>query len=424
MDIFSLGESFHLSSSKKISILLKLRNPQQIGQSMSETITCEEAKRGLEKLQTLERELSAHLDYASSGAESAEAAREAVKRASVLRLEIEQGIDTLKEQLNPLEREFGLKDQYEKQLQVLRTAGILEKFKSGKEGIRAIEVDGDVVEYPIPTLEEVTQRLKGLETEYGKGFLEKKREQGFCRLLLVPFGMSLDSLMEAYERVLRDHHARNAVFYTKKDPSEPNALVDLDTSEPVWIWKEGYENGDIEGKIVYEVQQFDTANHGGKTKTEILQERKKQTADGKKGKNGWDVLLLEKEINIPRSGKGKDLGAPAQTRKQLEAGKQPKQYLEFLLKNKKDTNSVYHGEQGLRPEEWLMLAITYLEQENQIIDDWQGNGSASFNVGAFFPASSYVPSASFYRDYRQSSLRSFYPDNQYDDIGVRSGVRG
>lgn len=391
---------------------------------MSETLTCEEAKKGLEKLQTLERELSSSLEYATSGAQNAEEARQALGRASELRLQIEEGIQTMKETLNPLEREFQLKDQYEKQVQVLRTAGLLEQLKNGKEGIRTIEVDGQVLEHPIPTLAEVTQRLKSLESEYGKGFLEKKREQGFGRVLLVPFGMSLDRLMEAYKKVLLDHHTRGQLFYTKKDESEPNQPVDLDTNQPVWIWKEGYENGDKAGKIVYEVQQFDTNNHGGKTKAQILKERQQQASEGKTGKNGWDVLLLEKEINIPKAGQGKEFGGVGEKRKQLEAGKNSIEYLELLLKNKKDTNSAYQGEQGLRPEEWLMLAITYLEQENQIIDDWQGNGSASFNVGAYFPASSYVPYTFFSRGSRQASLYRNLPVFRYGHLGVRSGVRG
>ena len=77
----------------------------------------------------------------------------------------------------------------------------------------------------------------------------------------------------------------------------------------------------------------------------------------------------------------------------------------------------------MTPEEWLMQAITTLEEKNQVIDDWRGKGSIAYNTGAYFPASASVPCACWFRDSRRARLGRSAPANRVDDIGARSAVR-
>ena len=87
------------------------------------------------------------------------------------------------------------------------------------------------------------------------------------------------------------------------------------------------------------------------------------------------------------------------------------------------TNSQYAGEEGMNPEEQLIYAIQYLEQTNQVMDDWQGKGSISYQVGAYFPASGSVPFAYWDRGNRQADLVRNDPEYSYPRIGVRGAVR-
>jgi hypothetical protein len=83
----------------------------------------------------------------------------------------------------------------------------------------------------------------------------------------------------------------------------------------------------------------------------------------------------------------------------------------------------YKDEFGTTPEEWLMQAITMLEEKNQVIDDYQGNGKITYNTGGYFPASGDVPSAYWNRGNRQAYLHGNDPTNRNVFIGARSAVR-
>ena len=120
-----------------------------------------------------------------------------------------------------------------------------------------------------------------------------------------------------------------------------------------------------------------------------------------------------KRIRISRGGKGKPVGA----RPRIEANKTPKEYLEAI------GTGEYQNESGMTPEEWLMQAITTLEEKNQVIDDWRGKGSIAYNTGAYFQASGNVPNASWRRDDRQAVLDRNDPTSRDDRIGARSAVR-
>src|SRR3989339_1669345 len=173
------------------------------------------------------------------------------------------------EALEYAEEFYHLEKQYASQVAILEQAGIL------KEGA-ILGIDGNT--YPIPTLEQIAMRLfERRET------LRTKHDQGFTKLLLVPFGMSLDILQETFKQFLLDYKQSHPFF-------------DLDTNQPLWAWEE-YRGADIgdSPRLVYEVGSFEDKNHGGKTKMEILEEEKNTLGrvHGDRERKAWTVLLLQ-----------------------------------------------------------------------------------------------------------------------------------
>src|SRR3989338_3971497 len=192
--------------------------------------------------------------------------------------------------------------------------------------------------------------------------------------------------------------------YPVPKPEEILKQLELDTNQPLWRWEDGYSKCDTEDKIVYFPKEFG-ANHGGKTKKELL---------ASDSSNAWRIWLVEDMPNIPREGKGKEVGK----RHQLEANKQPKEYLELL-----QTKSEYKNESGLTPEADIMYALTNLEETNQVTNDYQGKGSISYQVGAYFLSSGDVPDSYFNHGNRQACLYGVNPTSRDSKYGFRPGVR-
>src|SRR3989344_6570550 len=271
-----------------------------------------------------------------------------------------------------------IKEQWETQVRTLDKLGILEIFPESKDlGIRG--VDGK--EYPVPNAEAIEARLAA-----NQELVARKMEQGFTKMLIVPFGYPLDKLVDKYRKAILRHHKEGKLLATKESPSDPDEPLDLNEGEPVYTWSE-YQDADRNGKLVYNPQSFGRS-HGGKTKAEMLQDPK----------NAWAVVLLEDMPNIPRAGRGKTV----EGRKQVEAGKSPEEYLELLRKEK-----AYKGEEGLTPEADLLYALTQLEETNQVANDYQGKGSISYQLGAFFPSSGNVPLSCWDRNYRRANLDGY-----------------
>lgn len=334
------------------------------------TLKCPQLKSQLQVIKSLFSNYCLELEKAKVSHEF-----EQVERALVLKTELEIKIKELKKQLYPLENleQENLERQYNKQIEILTSSGILENLVSGELGIK---INGQ--EYPVPTLDNVLKRLR-----QNPEFLDKKVSQGFQKLLIVPFGLDIQTLVEKYKQVLLKHYNNQTLL-----DSEEN-LLNLDTANPVRIWG-GYQNE----PLVYFPQQFDKDNHQGKTKDQL---------------EPWQVLLVEDMIDLPAQGEAKTINQ----RKQLEANQAPNYYLEQILRE---------GEQGLTLEAWLLLAITYLEEQNKQIDNWLGKGMASYLPGAYFPQSAKVLFAYWSRVYRGANLDSHDADSSGSYNAVRSSV--
>jgi len=347
---------------------------------------CEKIKEEYEDLKTLKNEFD--LEY-QKAVETGK-----LDKVKELKTELEQKRNTLAEKLWTFESlpQRELKKQYESQKDILKTTGILEKLSTGEIGIKGI----DNKEYAFPSYQEIVGRIRE-----NKEMLKIKTEQGFNQLLVVPFGTELDDLIEKYKQVILKHHKQGKLLATKEKPSDTDEHLELDENEPVWAW-EKYKNADINGELVYFPKKF-SQNHEGKTKQEILKE-----------KGGFNILLIEDLPNIPRENKGKKIKG----RKQLEAGQNPNQYLEILK-----INPDYKDETGMTPEEQIIYSIKYLEETNQVIDDYAGKGSASYQLSAFFTAGGDVPDAYWHRGNRQASLVWNSAEHSCPDYGVRGAVR-
>lgn len=289
-----------------------------------------------------------------------------------------------------------IKEQWNSQIKILSKLGILETFPESKElGIRGI----DGKEYPVPRPDEITARL-----EKNKEMILVKMEQGFTKLVMEPFAYSFDKLLDKYKKTILEHHKNGKLLATKEKSDDPDEILDLDENEPLWRWEDGYNHCDTEDKMVYFPKEFSN-NHGGKTKKELL------SSDIS---TGWNIWLVEDMPNIPREGKGQEVGK----RHQLETNKTPHEYLKLL-----QTDSKYKNEGGLTPEADVMYALMNLEEKNQVTNDHDGKGSISYQVGAYFLSSGDVPYSCWDRGSRRADLSGGYPSVRGSRCGVRVGVR-
>ncbi|MFA6428507.1 MAG: hypothetical protein WCW02_03100 [Candidatus Buchananbacteria bacterium] len=304
----------------------------------------------------------------------------------VVKFRLERTLQELQNELwleTPELTKENLKAQYEAQVDLLRKTNLLKTLATGELGIEAINHQ----EYPIPTLEQIENKMLK-----NKEFLKTKINQGFVKLIIVPFGLPLDSLIKAYGNSLTKHHQQGKLLDTQDKPLRLR-------EEPINDWF-GCAKAEAKGYLVYFPQEYSKTTHQGKTKKQLL------------ATQAWQVLLLEDLPDLPGEGKGKVLAG----RKQPEANKSPNDYLKQL-----QTDPQYKGEQGLTLESWLVYALTHLTQTDQVIDDWQGSGKACCLLNSYFKSSS-VPDADFSRDSETVDLYQSTPGDPSSDDSVRFAV--
>jgi len=310
------------------------------------------------------------------------------------------------------ERLYHLKEQYDSQVRLLEAVGILDNGA-------ITGIDGKI--YLVPTLEQIAVRLFERRKE-----LSTKHDQGFTKLLLVPFGMSFSTLWKTFKQFL--------LSYKQKHPS-----FDLDTDDSLWEWKDyqGADTGDSPD-LVYYPKSFERMGHRGKTKAQIL--KKQETLGqargdggqmGDDGWKGWTIHLLQPSdpgdpystgiAPIPRQGQGTPQG-DENPHPPLEAGQSSSDYLSLLLSSQKRKNSPYFQESSLTPEDWIIAFITHLTETGKPLDNWLNDTeSISYLTGVFSPSHRVVPSACWYCG-RLPLLENYDPYHLAGDIGVRFSV--
>lgn len=306
------------------------------------------------------------------------------------------------EAIIPLDRwlKESFEKEYDRQTQTLNRLGLLDILpESGEMGL--VGLDGR--EYPLPKKEAIE-----LEIRKNKEVYEKKIEQGFGELLITPFGMPLNRLIDALQQRILSHYKEGKLLAAKAKPSDPDEPLNLNQNQPLWVWDE-WRGSDENGQCVYYPKSFGKNNHQGKTKQEILDTQREKSSP----LAGWNISLIESNPVIPRQGKGKTIGG----RKQLEANKSPEEYLELFR-----TDPQYAKEQGLTIEDWITLFIKHLEETNQVIDDFQGKGSISYLNGSFLSSPRLVARGYWYRGGAQASLVGSNPDDRFGGCGLRPAV--
>lgn len=285
-----------------------------------------------------------------------------------------------------LEKEHGWSASFDRQMQRIQ-----DTLLTGPDGKNAVIGKNEMRKNAPTSFGSVFDKLK-----QNPQLLEKV-EQGFIEPLVVPIGFSPAMLTEAMGKEIARYHSEG------KLRSSDGTKLRLDTSEPVWMWGD-YKNADANGSLVYSPERFDAKNHGGKTKKDIITPSLHA---------GWQLHFVEKLQNIPREGKGQDVGG----RKQIEANKSPNQYLELM-------RAEGHAlEQGWTPEEWQAMFLKRLaETGGEVLDDYQ-TGAACYCTDAYFPASGDVPSAYWGRGFAQASVDWLDADSRNPDVGFRAGVR-
>jgi hypothetical protein len=296
-------------------------------------------------------------------------------------------LSSFEQQREALAEKLKLREQFETQIKTLNETGILEILPESQElGIIGIDSKG----YPIPNYDEILARITPEKIE----LLTKKFEQGFTQLLLVPFGMPLDILIDRYRRELLEHDSKGILLGTN------GTKLELNRENPTDIWH-GYDHADISGKLVYDPQKF-SSNHQGKTKEELIREN-----------GAWQVILTEDLPDLPAEGKGKTI----QERHQLEANKSSEEYLKVM-----QTDSQYQGEHGFNPEAELTLWLTTLHTKNIQLDVWQSPHKACLLTGSYFKSSGHVPSTYWNPVTHQARMHEYLPKGRNLERSVRTLV--
>lgn len=382
---------------------------------MSTRIKCRDAQQHLPTIKALERQLDQCL-FEVTQTTDPRTIGEYQTEARKIKQELEEKMAALMEQINPFERLFHLKEQYQSQVRVLEVAQILTEEEVNGEIVKGFfDIEGNF--QPLPSLQEVIEILLPQ-----KELLELKADQGFGQVRLVPFGMSLWELFHKYKEVLEYYAQQEILFTTQKDDSdlyEPRSIVPIYAVDSLYIAPE-YYNADIDGKLVYGVTQFDPDNHNGQTKAEILRERKLTQKSG----GGWNIIVLENEVNIPRLGLGKTIGG----RKQIETGRKIERYLKLIQLQIAE----YEGEVGIRPEENIIHSLTAIIEKNELIDDRGENGAYSSHIGAYFPMkgrikqwaeNGMVPYIGFNSHDYTGQLIHCHVHSSGNNIGIRTVIR-
>jgi len=321
---------------------------------------------------------------------------------------------------------FGLKTQWEQEFKSLSNTGILTILPElNVMGVIGLDPNDPNLtkEYPIPTYEDIKNQItpEKLQT------LETKYNQGFTKLLLTPMALPLEILILRYKELIIKKHKEGKLLATdgsrlelRKDNNDPNKF------DPIYIWDE-YLNCDQEDsagntKMTYYPKSFNDPNFKGFTLKELLtgiakDQNNQAYLNQVKSTNGWTVSLIEDLPDLPAQGEGEEVSG----RKQLEANQSSIQYLEKLQnpQNKQKFNQ-YANELGLTLQNWLIYAITHLEETNTQIDNYQGQGKACYLLASFL--SGKVPRCFWDRAYCRAGLDRHYPSGYRSNDGTRSAV--
>ncbi len=384
---------------------------------------CRQLKEDLADLYSLGEEFDRLLKTAvQSGKE------EDIQRLEELKLKMTSKKERFKEKLWPFPElpRTELEFQYNSQIEVLERTGLLVRLSNQGLGIRInnpSNPSGPAQEYPLPSFQEITRRLRPSFAEASEGkekreILKNKISQGFNQLQITPL-VSIRTLQQTLGRILIEHHNNHKLFKTKRNPTDPDESLDLDIGNPVFVYDQFQDND----RLRYYPQAFNPDNHQGITKDQLIAETL-----------GFNIILTEKNQFLPQENDPNNL--PIHNRKRIENNKTPIEYLN--LQNPASVQDFgvakqYQGESYLIIEDWLTQFIIHLEQTNQVLNDWHDN-NAAWLPGNYLPptlqerqqnpnASGRLPNGRWDRDDRKAKVDWDVPGIRFPRWGVLPAVR-
>ena len=167
--------------------------------------------------------------------------------------------------------------EYISQVEILEEVGILKKLLNGESGI----IGEDGKEYPVPTMSQIMDKFE----EQSK-VLEQKMRQGFQRLLLVPFGMSIHDLGDIYSERLKFYNEKGMLSRSNKGNPDPIDKTSTNLFSRSWRCR----------NLSYTQRSIgDIRNAVARKKSEVI-------ADSAFA--GWVVALVEDNPSLPQKGEG------------------------------------------------------------------------------------------------------------------------
>jgi len=304
---------------------------------------------------------------------------------------------SLVETLEYAENFYNLREQYEDQIELLHKEGFLDHMKN--------------LSRPVPTLEQIAKRLyERRET------LEIKQDQGFTRLLLVPFATGLGFFVSVVQEFLGEYRKEHPDFtlgdFRRRFMSYDFDILPGDTG--------------IKSSMMYYPTSagFYVPGHGGKTKKEIL-----EAEDQDQGKlaPGWRVLLLQAPhdsapgfcgISKEKIGRVRGIKKPRPDREGRYA---PWNDIDFLEASRQDPSSPYFGESGMTLEDWIVAFMTHLEATGKPLDEYEDKKSLAVNLaGCISLTAKGVPNIFWDHTDRRIVTRV---DNVEDYVQIEAGSR-
>lgn len=376
---------------------------------MPESPSCLNAKASLDEIRLLRQAFDEAYDAAVIAKSPSDRTHLLATKES-----LSTAIDLLQEKTYPveIERAFHLREQHEFQKNLLVTAGILElrvdtSIPDQPREILFIKgIDGK--EYPLPSVKDIQKSMCEK-----RSLLQIKADQAFNKLLLVPFGMSLDDIIARFKSYL----LRKRRYVTLDLSGRINSV------SPISSLRGLFDDADRSGKLVYEPRLLETGGYGGKTKQEILDE---QTSVNKTCA-GWRILLIQTSDDvsirpIPDAGKEQTIGI-IQPRIDIPTTGRPDEYIHALKQDRSD-RSPYEGEYGMTPEEWMIACITQWETVGRALDM---KGTMKQNeaclTGSYIHGENMVPTAGWDRIDRRASLSAEGHATHSQKLGIRTAVR-
>jgi hypothetical protein len=303
----------------------------------------------------------------------------------------------------PSEGLFSLEKEYARTIAALNRIGILTPLPRS-ESLGVIGIDGE--EYPVPTQEQLQEVFA-----HNEEVVDRKTRQGFTQLQLTPIAMPISQLIDRVESAVIKHATAGTIVQTKRNPTDADVPVRVNTGKPLWIWdmvRQAVDTPDL----VYFPRAYNDRNHQGLTKEEAIQETRLCAVPG------WSVGLIEPVPIMPQQGQGRTVGE----RRQLEGCYTPHEYLRTL------STATYEGETGWTPEDFLTHFAAQLETTDQVSHD-RYDGNALWLLGTYVPSTgrkglaNLVPVGYWDRVHGRTYLSAHRSANRLKGWVARSTVR-